>query len=197
MPNEEKEKSKTIIFVTGNKGKVSSAQQHFKNIKLEIYSADLLEPRSDDIKEIAASKVRQAYELVKNPCIALDAGFFVNSLNGFPRAFVNFALGTLGIEGILKCMEGVKDRSCYFEECLAYYDGDKIEYFVCKHPGKLTTDIRGNDKEEAWSKLWHIFVPENAIDGRTLAELSTKEVEEYRERTNSSMQDFAEWYEGL
>ena len=91
-------------------------------------------PRSDDIKEIATAKVKQAYNLVKRPCIALDTDLRIESLNGFPRAFVNFSLDTIGIEGILKLMENKQDRRCAFNECLAYHDGKEIHYFYGKHP---------------------------------------------------------------
>ena len=123
-----------IVFVTHNTGKIKSAEKYFKSLKFITFNYELDEPRSDDIKEIATSKVKQAYEIVKRPCIALDTDFKINELNGFPRAFVNFALDTIGIEGILKLMEGKKNRECAFSECLAYHDGKKIHYFYGKHP---------------------------------------------------------------
>lgn len=184
-----------IVFVTSNKGKVASAQQYFQKIKLETYDYDLVEPRTDDIQEIAKAKVFQAFDLVKQPCIALDAGFFIKSLNGFPRAFVNFSLQTLGIEGILRTMNGIEDRSCKFSECLAYYDGDQMKFFICEHPGTLATEIRGMDNPEKWSDLWQIFVPEDSTDGRTLAEYSKEEIVERRKVIDSSLKQFANWYE--
>ena len=94
-----------IVFVTHNKGKAKSAEKYFKNLKISTYNFELDEPRSDDLKVIATAKVKQAYEVVKKPCIALDTGFFIEELNGFPRAFVNFSLETIGIDGILKLMK--------------------------------------------------------------------------------------------
>ena len=82
-----------IVFVTHNKAK--SAERYFNNLKFSTYDFELDEPRSDDIKEIATAKVKQAYKIVKKPCIALDTGFFIDELNGFPRAFVNFSLDTI------------------------------------------------------------------------------------------------------
>ena len=128
---------KEIIFVTHNKGKVKSAEKYFKNIKLSTIDFELDEPRSDDIKEIATAKVKQAYEIVKRPCIALDTDFRIDELNGFPRAFVNFVLETIGIKGILKLMENKENRTCSFNECLAYHDGREIHYFYGKHPRKF------------------------------------------------------------
>ena len=108
---------KEIIFVTHNTGKIKSAEKYFKNLKFNTFNYELDEPRSDDIKEIATAKVKQAYEIVKRPCIALDTDFRIDELNGFPRAFVNFSLETVGIQGILKLMEDKSNRKCAFNEC--------------------------------------------------------------------------------
>lgn len=185
-----------ITFVTSNKGKVATAKHYFENmdIDFETYDYDLTEPRTDDIKEIAKSKVMQAYEVVKRPCIAQDSGFFIEALNGFPRAFVNFALDTLGIEGILRTMQGVENRKCMFKECLAYYDGEKIEYFFCEHKGTLSTSIKGLENPEKWSDLWYIFIPEHSLDGRTLSEYSLEETKLTRDNIDSSLKMFAKWY---
>ena len=184
-----------IVFVTHNKGKAKSAEKYFKHLNFTTYDFELDEPRSDDIKEIATAKVKQAYEMVKKPCVALDAGFFIDALNGFPKAFVNFSLETIGIKGILKLMENKENRKCRFEECLAYYDGEEIHYFYGKHPGNLATKIQGSDRVEKWSDLWYIFEPEHFE--KTLAEMDTLEREERRKIDGSveALKVFAEWYE--
>ncbi len=138
-----------IVFVTHNKGKAKSAEKYFDNLKISTYDFELDEPRSDDVKEIATAKVMQAYKVVGKPCIALDTGFFIEALNGFPRAFVNFSLDTIGIDGILKLMQGKENRKCKFEECLAYYDGKEVRYFYGKHPGNLATKMQGVDRMES------------------------------------------------
>lgn len=88
-----------IVFVTHNRGKIETATRELKGVNFRVYEYDLEEPRSDDIAEISKAKVLEAYKLVGVPCIYLDSGFFIESLNGFPRAFVNFALDTIGIDG--------------------------------------------------------------------------------------------------
>ena len=166
---------KEIIFVTHNTGKIKSAEKYFKNLKFNTFNYELDEPRSDDIKEIATAKVKQAYEIVKRPCIALDTDFRIDELNGFPRAFVNFSLETVGIQGILKLMEDKSNRKCAFNECLAYHDG--------------------KDRKEKWSDLWYIFKPEGFE--KTLAEMDEKERENRKDvdGSYSAMEKFAEWYQ--
>ena len=87
-----------IVFVTHNKGKIASANNQLKGVDFKIFEYDLEEPRSDDIKYISKYKVEEAYKLVNKPCISLDCGFWIEELNGFPRAFVNFSLETLRIK---------------------------------------------------------------------------------------------------
>lgn len=186
---------KEIVFVTHNKGKIKSAEKHFKNLKFTTFNYELDEPRSDDIQEIAKSKVIQAYNIVKRPCIALDTDFRIDSLNGFPRAFVNFSLETIGIDGLLKLMEDKDDRECAFNECLAYHDGNEIHYFYGKHPGYVSKKIQGLDRNEKWSDLWYIFKPKGFE--KTLAEMDETERENRRtvDGSYSAMEKFAEWYE--
>ncbi len=184
---------KEITFVTTNKGKIASAQKYFKSIKLIPYSHELVEPRSSDIMEIASHKVRQAYDLVGRPCIALDSGFYIGALNGFPNTYVNHALGTIGLDGMLKLMDGVEDRSCEFRSCLAYHDGEKIEYFESRTKGSISETQLGAENKNSWSELWYIFVPEKFQ--KTLAQFDEADFILYEDlKEDSCIKKFANWY---
>ncbi len=182
-----------VIFVTHNKGKIESAKKELKGVDFKIYNYELEEPRSDDIKYISKYKVMEAYKMVNKPCISLDCGFWIDELDGFPKAFVNFALDTIGIEGILKLMEEKSNRKCRFTECLSYYDGKEIHQFMGKHEGKLSYEVLGNDTQQKWSDLWYVFIPKGY--SKTLAEMTSEERDK-REKYESvqAMQEFAKWY---
>ena len=182
-----------IIFVTHNKGKIATAKKQLQEIDFKVFEYDLEEPRSDDIKYISKYKVMKAYKLVNKPCISLDSGFWIDELNGFPRAFVNFALDTIGIEGILKLMEGKENRACRFTECLSYYDGKELQQFMGSHEGVLAEKILGKDSSEKWSDLWYIYKP--AGYDKTLAEMTESERNNRKKyKSVSSMEVFAKWY---
>ncbi|WP_010297410.1 non-canonical purine NTP pyrophosphatase [Clostridium senegalense] len=186
---------KEIIFVTTNKGKIASAQRELKNIEVLPYNAELIEPRGDDIKEIAKQKVLQAYKIVKKPCIALDSGFFVEALNGFPKAYVNHMLETIGIEGLLKLMDKVENRKCTFKSCLAYYDGENMEFFESNDHGTLAHSIRENENNEKWSNLWYIFKPKGFL--KTLAEFDEEDFLRYdtNSKDDTCIKKFGNWYD--
>ena len=188
---------KAIHFATTNKGKVNSLKSILNNYDIDVVQAnlELPEPRTDDLQEIARQKVMFAYQQIGKPCVALDSGFYIDSLNGFPKTFVNFALETIGIEGLLKLVDG-KSRGCEFRNCLAYFDGNLSEpmYFTSNVPGVLAKSHRGISRDYYWSDLFFLFIP-NGRD-MTLAEMSPETYQGWRQERykDSFATKFAEWY---
>lgn len=185
-----------VHYATTNKGKVESLRSVLSPYGIVVVHEDisLAEPRTDDLEEIARRKAMAAFELLKKPVVTHDAGFYIQSLNGFPRAFVNFALETIGITGILKLVEG-KSRICEFRNCIAYHDADVGEpvIFSSVTAGILTDEPRGAISKNAWSDLWLIFKP--AGENQTLAEMSVQELLSWRETVRSGSYGFklAKW----
>ena len=189
---------KEIIFVTGNKGKQASAQKYFSenDVKVECYNYEYDEPNINDIELIAISKVKQAYNKVNKPCIALDCGFYIpeypNNPN-FPGAFPKRELlDKIGINGLLQNMKNVDNRYCYFKEVLAYFDGSEIKLFYGISEGTLSNEIRGLDRDKKWSDLWYLFIPKNC--DKTLAQMTELERETRNDEHTSGLQVFSEWY---
>ena len=182
-----------IVFVTHNKGKIASANRKLKDVNFKVFEYELDEPRSDDIKYISKYKVMEAYKLVNKPCISMDTGFWIDELGGFPKAFVNFALDTIGIDGILKLMEGKTNRECKFTECLSYYDGNKLYQFMGEHDGTLSEKVLGNDTKKKLSDLWYIYKPYGY--DKTLAQMTDEERENrVKYKSVDSLEEFAKWY---
>lgn len=155
---------KQIYFATKNKGKVNSVNTSLSKYGIEVihYELDLPEPRTYDLQEIAIGKAKYAYDFIQKPCIAMDAGFFLKACNGFPRTYVNFALETIGINGILKLVDG-EDRTCEFNDVIAYYDGTKSFVLERIVEGSVAVVAKGEKKHFHWSELCKIFVP-NGLD---------------------------------
>ena len=187
---------KEIVFVTGNKGKVATAQKYFDDnkIKLLTYDYDYEEPNINDIEIIAISKVKQAYRVVGKPCIALDSGFYIpnypNNPN-FPGAFPKRELlEKIGIDGLLEKMKNVENRYCYFKEVLAYFDRENIKLFYGISEGYLSREKREIDINKKWSDLWSVFIPFNYT--KTLAEMTEDELKQYLDTADNAIKKFAE-----
>ena len=166
---------KTILFATANPGKLRQAQDVIRSARIEGCSIDFDEPRSDDLHVIAQAKLRQARRILDAPCFVLDSGFYIDALNGFPGSYVNYALGTVGVSGLLRLMQGPTNRCCAFRQCLGYFDGAQEHYFTAENTGTLATVVRGADSARQWSALWHIFIPEGA--DRTLSEFTQEQLD--------------------
>ena len=189
---------KEIIFVTGNKGKLASAQKHFDDdVKLFNIDFDIVEPEVNDIEYIAEYKVREAYKKTQKPCIALDAGFYIPNYPGnpnFPGAFPKREiLEKFGVEGLLEKMKGVEDRECYFRECLAYFDGKELKKFFGTTYGQVTTEKRGIATSQKWSDLWYVFIPRNCT--KTMAEMNDEERANRNDGYVSPFIEFRKWFE--
>lgn len=184
---------KNIVFVTTNEGKIAYANSMLPDINVIPYEYELIEPRGDDVKQIAIEKAKQAFNILGVPCIAMDIGFFIESLNGFPRAYVNHALETIGIDGIMKLMSGIENRYCEFRECLAFFDGTTMEVFQSIEPASISESICGNKHSESLSDLWYIVKPDGF--NKTLAQFTDEELTVHRKTLGEpSIKQFGEWY---
>ncbi|MFH1450409.1 MAG: XTP/dITP diphosphatase [archaeon] len=136
-----------IYFATSNPVKFAEAKPHFDlaGLELEHHDTELVEMQTDDIEDLALDCVSQAYEEVEQPVFVEDAGMFIRALKDFPGVYSKQAYYTLGLDGILKLMEGVEDRYAEFRAVIAYTDGDEEKVFkgVCK--GNIASQVRGRD----------------------------------------------------
>ena len=59
-----------------------------------------------------------------------DSGFVIQELNGFPGPYTKYVLATIGVDGLLKLMEGQPNRRCGFAACVGFADARGIS---CGH----------------------------------------------------------------
>jgi len=99
-----------LWFLTGNQGKLREASTLFSKFDIEVKQlrAQIIEPQSDNLEEVARAKMAQALDYLPNKehlLLVEDAGLFVGSLNGFPGVFSAYALQTIGCDGIIRMMK--------------------------------------------------------------------------------------------
>jgi len=188
---------KEVVFVTSNQGKVRALARRIDQTKYNIVQKDIDIPeiQANNAVEIATFKAKYAYDQLKKPVIVQDSSFHVNALNGFPGPYIKFVNETLGPKGLLRLMQGVEDRSCFFELALVYADesGETHAFVNDAEPGRLAEEIYEGDSENAWSSLWKIYVPPHF--NKTLAEFTSEELtaKETSDNDKSEFTQFVTW----
>lgn len=148
-----------IILVTGNKAKLISARQFLEPYGIEVDNVkmDTTEIQSDSIEEIAAFSAKEASEVLKCTVLKNDTGFFIDALGGFPGPYTHQVMASIGTDGILKLMEGVKNRKAHYREAFAYCEyGKEPVVFTSITSGRIATEKSG----EYGMRIDPIFIPE-------------------------------------
>ncbi|WP_297464690.1 XTP/dITP diphosphatase [Thermococcus sp.] len=176
-----------LAFVTSNPGKIEEARKYLEPLGVEVYQLRFPYPeiQADTLEEVAEYGAKWLAERVDSPFFLDDSGLFINALRGFPGVYSAYVYKTLGIDGILKLLEGVDDRSAYFKSVVAYWDGE-LHLFTGRVGGRITTEPRG----KGGFGFDPIFVP-SGFD-RTFAEMTTEEKNEISHR-GKALKAFAEW----
>jgi len=119
-----------ILFATGNPGKLREVEARFAALGIEVEQLvdEYPEIQSDDLETVVDLGLDWLWERHKMAIIIDDSGLFINALGGFPGVFSAYVFKSLGCGGILKLMDGVKDRSAEFRCCAGFIglDGKKI-----------------------------------------------------------------------
>lgn len=171
-----------IYFPTSNDNKIALANRFLKPLGIEVVHVpiELTESRAHSSNIIAKEKAKEAYAILKKPLITEDSGFFIEALGGFPMTQVKFSLSTVGVNKILKMLEGEKNRNAYWKTTIAYTDGKMIKTFSYIKKGIITEKLRPV-KRKIMSDFWRVYVPKDKYNPNNLAlsEMEDKFMKEY------------------
>ncbi len=191
-----------IYYATSNEGKVKRLKESLKhyNVPVELEQLNIQFPpeiATHQIEEIAKQKVMYAYDhlKIKNPVVALDAGFFIDALKGWPAYDLKNQTHFHDEDYVLRMLKDAKRRTCRLIESLAYYDetlakSGEPETFQSVAEGRMAYEGRGGFKD--WDWLSRLFIPKGMR--KTLAELTDEERMNLREKFKTYHVEFAKWY---
>jgi XTP/dITP diphosphohydrolase len=162
---------KEILFITGNKKKAEEVKA-ITGLDVLTKSLDIPEIQALDVEEVAKAKALAAFQLTGQPVIVDDTGMSIEALNGLPGALVAWFLDTLRPEGILKMLNGEKNRKASVSTCIAYADQNGAAVFTGTIRGKIADSLKG----ENGFGYDPIFVPDGY--DRTYAEMTSEEKNE-------------------
>ncbi|MFQ5998163.1 MAG: non-canonical purine NTP pyrophosphatase, partial [Candidatus Bathyarchaeia archaeon] len=113
---------RTVLFATSNMHKLREATEILSKFKLRVTRASLkpIELQADDIRSIALTACESIIKKRRQPVLVEDSGLFVKGLGGFPGAYSSFVYRTIGVEGVLRLMDGRQARKAEFRSALAF-----------------------------------------------------------------------------
>ncbi len=151
---------KNITFITGNQNKADYLAKYLgfpvKHLKL-----DLEELQSLDLKEIVEHKVKQAYEIVKEPVIVEDVSLEFSALGRLPGTFIKFFVDEVPFETICSMLND-KTRKATARCVFGYYDGNDLQLFESSLDGEIAESPSG-ENGYGWDK---IFIPQGYTQTR-------------------------------
>ena len=178
-----------LYMVTRNRGKFAEAREELARFGIELrqIEGDKLEVQSEDVVEVARRAAEDAYRRYGVPLIVDDTGLYIEALNGFPGPYSSYVIRKIGLEGVLKLMEGVANRRACFRTAVAYADGAGVVHFVGEACGTIAERPRG----ASGFGYDPIFVPDG--ETRTYAEMTVEEKNRVSHR-GRALRSFAAWY---
>ncbi len=180
-----------LTFVTSNKHKFEEAREIAKRHGLEIAhrAVPYVEIQADTLEEIVIPGAQEACASAGAPCFVEDAGLFIDALEGFPGPYSKFVFLTIGNAGILKLLDGNKNRVAEFRSAVGYCEpGGKPVVFTAKSVGKISTKPRG----EGGFGFDPIFLPDGG-GGKTFAEMTTELKNRFSHR-GKAVEAVIKWY---
>ena len=114
----------SIVFVTGNQGKLGTARDHMGPLGIGVEQADLKidEIQAIRVEDVARRKAQEAFQVLGRPLIVEDSGLYFNELNGYPGAMIKHLTAAIGPRGLAHVAGLTTTRRCRFDSCLVYVD---------------------------------------------------------------------------
>ena len=188
-------KGKVVFFATSNINKFNEARNILggKGIAVGMLKLKGDEIQSESLQEIAEKSVLNAYRRCRLPIFVEDAGLFIDTLNGFPGPYAAYIYHTIKNSGILKIMEGIKNRKATFQSIISYCDDqnniDPISFYG-ESKGEITT-VESTEQGKSGFGFDPIFKPDGTQ--KTFAEMTIEEKNGFSHRA-MAIRKFAEWY---
>ena len=149
----------TLVYVTGNDTKFEVALKTFTNTGITLLQKSLSTPeiQSKSVQEVAMYSASWASKELNQSVMVTDAGFYIESLNGFPGPFIKFVNEWFSVDDYINLMKGKTNRNIIIQDCLAYcYPNEKPVVFTGIYRGKLSV----NPGNKCGTPIEQIFIPQ-------------------------------------
>lgn len=167
-----------IYFVTGNENKFKETKSIIENDTLELIQLNIDLPEyQGDPKYIALKKCADAQKILsdmnecKYPLIIEDTSLCFNGMNGMPGPYVKWFLSAIGIDGLVKMLNGFDDRSAVAKCYISYVENEKSYPVIFEgNINGLIVHQKGNTKF-GWDPIFQPLDSDGG-NGQTFAEMN-------------------------
>jgi len=134
-----------FTLVTGNKEKIREFNFVLKGkIKFDILNVEKPEMQSEDTSEIAKTAAKFCSDKLGKPVAVEDSALVIEALNGFPGPYTRYIYERIGNAGLVKLMEGKKNRRCWYKSAIGYCKpGEEPLCFWGEEEGRIATREKG------------------------------------------------------
>ncbi|MFH0834793.1 MAG: non-canonical purine NTP pyrophosphatase [Candidatus Micrarchaeota archaeon] len=179
---------KNVLFVTGNKGKAEEVRKLLAPLSVAVEEAELDEIKSLSHEAALKSKALHAFALFKKPLLVEDTCLFLDAFPNFPGTYSKFMARTIGLEGMLRLLEG-KKRGAAFVTLVAFVNEGGMRVFKGECRGEITKKIIPPVPEGLAYDA--VFVPTG--EKRTFSKMTKEEKARFSHRAKA-FESFRKWY---
>lgn len=141
-----KDRTDNTSFITSNNDKFQEMKELFESCGLELswIKKNIVEIQADTLEEVVEYSLK---DLGMQEIFLEDAGFFIDSLNGFPGVYSRYVFDTIGNNGILKLLGDADNRRANFVAVIGYKskEGEDIKLFKGEIKGNVSRTAKGNE----------------------------------------------------
>ena len=118
--------------MTSNPAKIAYARTQLDPLGISFRTAELdfFEPQTQDISHIARQKGIQAFDVLREPVVVSDHGWFIQAVRGFPGAYMKDVNQWFEAKDFLRLMEGSTNRAVKKTEVICYVDHLGVREFT-------------------------------------------------------------------
>jgi len=161
-----------IFYATSGERKFDEIKDLIpEQLEIKQISSDYPEIQADDTDDVALFGAEWLAKKLNKAVFVDDMGMFIDALDGFPGPFTKQACKKIKPEGILRLLEGIKDRKAFFKVSLGFCEpGKKPVVFSGIRKGRISEKIISGPSDIG---LNSVFIPEGCE--KTLAQFSFEE----------------------
>ena len=136
-----------INVITHNPGKVKEYSLALSDYGLEMVhvNREYDEVQTPYLEEVVDKGMKQLASEGLTDFLVDDSGLFIDHFKGFPGVYSSYGQKTLGNKGILKLMDGVKDRGAVFKCCIGAKIGGETIVVTGQCPGVILQEEKGTE----------------------------------------------------